>query len=163
MVNKNKINKSIKLNVDNYKTRFSIDENTLAIHIRLTDMNIAHGDIYGYRYLNDFCKHIDKMITKYNNINSFYVCSDNNESINKLILKYPSYKIHYVSDTHRLEKEDSECDFFKNFNNIPNIETKLFTELLVASSCSYFICRISDFANFTILYSDTFKEIDCIN
>ena len=165
VIHKNKIHPSIQTNVDQYKTNFKIDENTLAIHIRLTDMNIYHAHQYGYRAFDDFCTHIDKMLTKYQNINSIYVCSDNNESISELISKYSNYTIHYVSDTHRVEKEDSNnyADFFQNFNSVENIETKLFTELLVASSCSYFICRISDFANFAILYSNTFKEIDCIN
>jgi len=165
LVRKNKISKSIKHTVDLYKTNFNIDENTLAVHIRLTDMNVKHINDYGYRDFNDFCAHIDKMIAKYPNINSIYVCSDNDESINKLIAKYTTYKIHYITDTHRVEKEDSDnyASFLKDFNNIEHIEIKLFTELLLAAQCSYFICRVSDFANFAILYSDTFKEIDYLN
>lgn len=166
ILSKNKINPAIKNRVELYKQQFEINENTLAIHIRLTDMNIHHACDYGIHSFDNYCDKLNEVLKKNPNIDSIYVCSDNTKSIQKMRELYSDkYKIHYIQDTIRVSEEniDSMLIVTKQYNDEPHMAEKLFIELLVASSCSYFIYRISDFANFAILYSNTFKEIECLN
>lgn len=163
---KNKINPTIHSSIEAYKQQFQINENTLAIHMRLTDMNTIHGVVHGVRTFDDFCNKLNQLVQKNPNIDSIYVCSDNSESIQKLCNIYSSkYKIHYIKDTVRVAKENinSMSTVIDQYNTEPNMATDLFTELLIASSCSYFIYRKSSFANLAILYSNTFKVVECIN
>lgn len=43
-----------------------------------------------------------------------------------------------------------------------NYHINVMIEMIVLSKCAYFIHRVSDFANFAIIYSDTFKIIECL-
>jgi hypothetical protein len=166
ILSKNTINKDILSVVSEYQRNFKIDENTLGIHVRLTDMNICHTDVYKYVSIEDYYIQINAFIKANPSINSFFIASDNDESIAKIIQKYgDKYTISYIKDTYRVPNEDSDNLNFilNNFNNIPDIEQKIFTEVLTMTKCGYFIHRISDVANFMILYSDTFKEVKCLN
>jgi len=166
IVSKNTINKDILSVVSEYQKEFKIDENTLGIHVRLTDMNRCHIDLYKYVSIEDYYTQIDAFIETHPSINSFFIASDNHESIIKIMQKYgDKYKISYVKNTYRVSNEDSDNSLptRTNNNSIPDIEQKIFTEVLTMAKCGYFIHRISDVANFMILYSDTFKEVKCLN
>lgn len=166
IVSKNKLSPILLNKVEHYKEQFKIDVNTLAIHIRLTDMNVYHVEDHGYRSFGDYCTKLNEMLEKYTNINSIYIMSDNMESIQKLKNMYSDkYKVNYIIDNIRPAEEEGNCLNFviNQYNTEPDIEIKIFTEILIASACSYFIYRVSDVANFTILYSNTFKAIECLN
>ena len=49
-----KIKKELLDEVKYYQDKFNIDESTVGVHIRLTDMNIVHGNDYGVLTFEDF-------------------------------------------------------------------------------------------------------------
>ena len=162
----NPIHPSIVEKVKYYVTQFGINENSLAIHVRMTDMNTVHIRDYGAVTIEHYQKIIDTMLNSYTNIDNIYITSDNTESIHTLHARYSDrYRINYVTDSYRRENENSEnCDFqMYAINVIPDFHIKAFVELLIASYCSYFIYRISDYSNFCILYSNTIKVIMDVN
>ncbi len=161
----NNINFEILNKVNYYVKKFNINENTLGIHIRLTDMNTLHSNI-GIFTINDYINKINNIISKFNNINNIFIASDNNESINT-IKEYFQNKlvINYIDDTYRVDKENDDNYKFQleNINKYNDFHTKIFIELLVLSKVKYYLHRISDFSNFCILYSDSISYIESLN
>lgn len=168
LVHKNKLNDEIITKVNEYVSNFGITENTLAVHIRLTDMNVIHPE-YGVFTLDAYINKINEMINIHTNINNIYIASDNTESINKLKEYYKNIiKITYIE-----YKENDIRSLYENVNpsfeivrlnyfNTGKYHIQTMIEMLVLSKCSYFIHRVSDFANFAIIYSDTFKVIESL-
>lgn len=166
ILKQNKISSTIVDYVNFYKNKFQIDRNTLVVHIRLTDMNINHKNDYGYYSIEDYYKKINEMTDKNPNINSIFICSDNSESIKKIESMYgETYKIIYLKDEETYRVENEESDNYKYFyDNINQLDpTKILREILIASTGSYFIYRISDVSNFIILYSSSFIETVSLN
>ena len=162
----NPICPSIVSEVDRYASLFGINENSLAVHVRMTDMNTIHANDFGIVTHETYSMMIDHMLQSHPNIDNIYITSDNTESIHMLQARYSDrYRITYVTDSYRREKEDSEnCNFQRYaINVLPEFHLRAFTELLIASRCSYFIYRISDYSNFCILYSDTIQVILDVN
>ena len=167
IINKNTITDKINTTINNYCSIFDITENTLGVHIRLTDMNAAHPD-HGIFTIQTYIDKINKLINTHRNINNIYIASDNIESINHLKKYYKNIiKISYIEDNVRSLYENDNFNYVINAMNNDNTTSSLYhvnimIEMLVLSKCSYFIHRVSDFANFAIIYSDTFKVIECL-
>lgn len=166
IVHKNTINNNINSTVNDYCRIFGITENTLGVHIRLTDFNSTHPE-HGIFTLESYIAKINKLINTHTNINNIYIASDNIESINNLKEYYKNIiKISYIENNERALYENDNCNYIINGMNNDNTTSKyhvnIMIELLVLSKCSYFIHRVSDFANFAIIYSDTFKVIECL-
>lgn len=163
IVHKNEIQPSILDKVNDYTQKFHISENTLGVHIRLTDMNHIHGSSYGFYNVETYLLKIDEMIEKHKNIDHLFIASDNDVSIHKIIDYYSDkIRISYIAESIRNPEEHcTTSDFMiEKMNELHSTyHIDVFKELLVLSKSSYFIHRISDFANFTIIYSDTFKDI----
>jgi len=166
LVHKNELQPFILEKVNKYTDEFHITENTLGVHIRLTDMNHIHGADYGSYNIESYISKIDDMLEKHKNIDHLFIASDNDISIGKMKKYYnDKIRISYIEDCTRNPEEHCTNSNFMIDNMNKNHSTyhiEVFTELLVLSKCSYFIHRISDFANFTIIYSDTFKDILCL-
>lgn len=155
--------------VAKYKNDFNINENTLTVHIRLTDMNTVHSSDYGSFNFDSYKNKIDIVLKEHSNIDKLFICSDNNESIYKINEIYSNkYSIKYIEDSYREETEIGIADpgyqsYFNKTNNITDFHIKLFIEMLTASKAKYFIYRISDVSNFILAYSDTITDIYSIN
>lgn len=166
IVRKNKINDNISKIVNEFVEKFNVNENTLTVHIRLTDMNIKHSNEYGVYTFEHYINEINKTLKKYPDINQIYVASDNNESIDKLILMYnEKLKVIRFEHPYRVEKENSDNFNYivNNLNDMPELPVKVFIEVLIGSKGGYFIGRVSDVSNFIILYSDSIKNIKYLN
>jgi hypothetical protein len=165
IINKNTITDKLNTTVNDYCSLFDITENTLGVHIRLTDMNATHPE-HGIFTIQCYIDKINKLINTHRNINNIYLASDNIQSINHLKEYYKNIiKISYIEDNVRSLYENDDCNYVINaMNNDNTIATpyhvEIMIEMLVLSKCSYFIHRVSDFANFAIIYSDTFKLIE---
>lgn len=166
LVRKNEIQPSILEKVNDYVQQFKISENTLGVHIRLTDMNYIHGSIFGNYSIETYLLKIDEIMQKYKNIDHIFIASDNDVSIHKIKEYYnDKIKISYIKEISRNPEEHcTTSNFMIEKMNDPNstYHIEVVTEMMVLAKCGYFIHRISDFANFTIIYSDTFKEISCL-
>jgi hypothetical protein len=134
------------------KKKIGIDDSTVGVHVRLTDMNIIHGKDYGVLSFEDFK-------TQLNPDTKYFISSDNNESINKLKELFGN-NINYVKDMIRseFENENSESLRLNNFKN-PQFWIESFLEMLLLSKCGTLICRSSNLSNASIINSKTIKNI----
>ena len=138
--------------IEGYQKSLCIDENTVGVHVRLTDMNIYHLSDYGYSDFNSYLNRLNKT-------DNYFVASDNEESLNKLIEIFGD-KIKYVPNLIRTknEKEDSLNLQLTNFKN-KNFWKESFIEMMLLSKCGSLICRTSCLASASIIHSNTIKNI----
>lgn len=114
-----------------------INERTLGVHIRLTDMNTGHT-IYDPFNFEDFIKAIEEVRGEYDNI---FVACDNDESLQKLpwpvicndVVRYP----HELADTEFL------TDYYYEEIGRPRIWYDSFLEMACLSRCGGMIYRTS--------------------
>ena len=142
--------------VNRYVEEFSIDRDTVGIHVRLCDMNIHHKNDYGQLTYSDFLKVIKEEIAPESKL---FVASDNLESLIKLKEEFGD-RVKYVPDLIRaqLETDDSyelQLKYFKT----KELWVEAFLEMMLLSKCSKFICRTSNLANMSIITSNTFKKV----
>tara|TARA_A100001015_G_scaffold316302_1_gene430242 strand:- start:746 stop:1582 length:837 start_codon:yes stop_codon:yes gene_type:complete len=154
----------------------NITDNTLGVHFRFTDMNAVHtrkNPIQYKNYLSKILEHI-----KNHNIQSIFVASDNEESINKLLKddNFKNIKIYHTNiRRYPTEKADEkDLKWYKNDNkkfphpylnnfrhtSLDGISTsKLHLECLVdcilLSKCKYLIFPYSNVSNLSILLSNS--------
>jgi hypothetical protein len=155
IIKKFKIKKELLDEVKYYRNKFNIDESTVGVHIRLTDMNIVHGRDYGFLTFEDFESKMKPGV-------KYFVASDNKESLKKLKDLYGD-NINYVDGLIRgeLETDDTSTMFLNNpvvFKN-KQFWHDSFLEMLLLSKCGELICRTSDLSNVAIIYSETIKNI----
>jgi len=157
----------------------NITSNTLGIHFRFTDMNAVHTKKNPIEYENYLTK-ILEYIKNYN-IQSIFVASDNEESINKLLKNenFENIKIYYTNIKRYPTEKANENDlkWYKNDNkefNHPYLNnfrhtslegissSKLHLECLVdcilLSKCKYLIFPYSNVSNLAILLSNSIVE-----
>lgn len=155
IIKKFKISEKLLEKVKYYQNKFNIDESTVGVHIRLTDMNIVHGNDYGVLTFEDFKSQMKPGV-------KYFVASDNYESLKKLKDLYGD-NVNYVDGLIRADFEnDNTSNMFLNnpivFKN-KQFWFESFLEMLLLSKCSELICRTSDLSNVSIIYSDTIKKI----
>jgi hypothetical protein len=156
IVSKLELKDSLKNYFDKYQNQINFDEETLGVHIRLCDMNIVHGLDYGIVTYQEYENCIERFVDKTNKI---FVCSDNNESINKLIKKYGK-KINYVPNMIRADTEvENTMQLQINYLNTETFWIESFLDMLLLSKCSSIICRTSNLANASIIFSNSIKNV----
>lgn len=165
IVSKNKINPQILSNVNHYIEQFNINENTLGVHLRLTDMNTVHRNDYGIVTFDDFITEINIFLLKNKHINNIFLACECNENIVKFVNYYKDkIDVNYIKDSCRVDENSDDNIAFQIQNmSKENFVSNIFTEMLTLSKCSYLIHRYSDFANFAKIYSNTFEQTICIN
>jgi len=150
-----------------FKNKFDINENTLGLHIRLTDMNVLHT--YSKLTLDDYIKKINQVLEENPNIDNILIASDNYESIYKIISHFENIniRVNYLPDLCRSATAENSLEWTEKQiwyleNKDETIKKKFiidsFIDMLCLSYCSYLIYRISNYANFAILYSDSLKQ-----
>jgi hypothetical protein len=162
----NVIHPSILNAVNHFVDSFGIDDRTLSVHVRLTDMNTAHVDEYAYVSFDLYNTMINDILRENPTIQNLFVCSDNEESIQKLIKIYgDQYSIRSIPDGYRVPCETSDNMTFQmeGVNLYEDFHVKLFIEMLTAAKCRYFLGRISDVSNFIFAYSDTIEKVYSVN
>jgi hypothetical protein len=152
IIKKLKFKKELLDKVDYYVRKFGIDSSTVGVHIRLTDMNIEHEKDYGVLSFEDFKSQL-------NSDTKYFISSDNNESIVKLIELYGD-NIKYIDGMIRCEFEhiNSSSLQLDNFKR-PELWIQAFLEMLLLSKCGTLICRSSNLSNASIINSKTIKKI----
>jgi len=147
-------------------SKYNINNKTLGIHIRLTDMNINHHSILS---INTYIDKIRKII-KENQISNIFLASDNDESIDIIIKHFANenLSINYIPNLIRSLKQETSQDFtIQQYNYLYNTDQEIkknfitdsFLDMLCLSKCGYLIHRTSNVANFAILYSDSIEHI----
>jgi len=144
--------------VENAITKLGIDKNTIGVHIRLCDMNMAHGVDYGIASYEDYRKLLDPIML--NAEVKLFVASDNYESIEKLKRDYGKDRIVYVEGMLRGVSEVDNTGPLQ----VENLSTKklweeAFLDMMLLSKCSQLVCRTSNVVNASILFSDTIQSV----
>lgn len=151
-----KYKQELRVLLDDYLYLLGVDQNTIGVHIRLCDMNIAHVKDYGYVSFDDYAEAIRKELDLGGKI---FVASDNKESITKLQRLFGK-RVIFLKDLIRAETEieDSsnlQAKYFKE----ERFWREAFLEMLLLSRCSKLICRTSNLAHMAIISSNTIKKI----
>ena len=143
---------------------FNFDKNELknmsydlGIHIRLTDMNKHHGNLYGYIYYDDFEKNIINYI-KSNNVNKVFLTSDNVESLDEVKKLLKSYNVCvYKNNNKMLSLKSDNSNFCQDQKNILLKNTDTYKEVMKdvyhLSLCENIIYRTSGVSGLAILLS----------
>lgn len=134
-----------------------IRDNTLGVHIRFTDMNRVHPK-HGIHNIQNYIDKIDHVLAT-EKVSNIFVASDNMESINKLIKRYPRLTIDYLDLKTRLplETSDNRRNLNDNANKAEFFE-EVVLEILLLSKVKHIVYRTSNFANIAILYSKTIEK-----
>lgn len=148
--------------VNKYVNSFNIDENTFGIHIRLTDMNSMHPE-YGNINIEKYIENTKIILNRNKNINKLFIASDNYESINIFENEFPNIIIHYIDNNNRVNLiNDNNFEYQISKLNDKDFIINNFIENIILSKCCGLLHRISDFSNYAIINSNTFKIIICI-
>lgn len=152
IVKKIKIKQTILDKVEEYIKKLNINENTIGVHLRLTDMNIHHITQYGVLKFEYYLSNMD--VNK-----DYFIASDNHESIEKLVGIFGD-KIKYIPKMIRCEKESDDSTILQ-IDNFKNEEfwVEAFIEMLILSKCNKIICRTSNLINSSIIHSNNISEI----
>jgi len=149
---KDKLTKfKIKKNITDYVDSFKLN-NALGVHIRIKDMNRRHSE-FGVFTFEDYLK---KVNTLEKQVDDIFVASDNHESIFKLKQIFGD-RIKYINAIRGVDEEDNTYKIqLENANN-PEFWQEAFKDMLLLSKCKHLICRVSNFTNASIAYSDNIK------
>lgn len=155
VVTKLKVKQSIIDKIDN-----RVNEKTLGIHIRLTDMNIMHGKNYGIVNFDNYLKKLEE-IMKINNFENIFVASDNLESIKKLEKLYP---VIYYKDLKNRSKFENDGDLkYQSYLRQNAFQKQLweesFLEMLTLAKCGTVLKRMSNLNNTAIMFSDSITKV----
>lgn len=133
-------------------------QNTLGIHIRLTDMDEHHGNLYGYKDFNSYTTKIEEVL-KDTNFNYIVVASDNEESIIKLRKIYPNIMANpNVRNRSYMEREGDYMQYQLDNMNSGEFWVDTFVEMLTLATANTLIYRLSNFNNAACIFSDTINK-----
>ena len=140
----------------------NINAHTLGVHLRLTDMNTVHPE-YGHVTIEKYISATRTYLESHSDIKNIFVSSDNDESIRIFESNFPDYKVVSYTDGIRCtsSRDDNYQFQLRNLSD-PTFLQKITIEALILSKCGALIHRISDYANFAILFSNTYTDIICI-
>lgn len=141
--------------VDAESKKLMINNDTIGVHVRLTDMNIHHPE-YGIIHYEDYLTSIKNIMSEKSNL---FIASDNNESILKLKHTFGD-KIKYVENMIRAEMENENTVPFQ-YDNMTNKDfwVQSFLDMMLLSKCTTLICRTSSLSNMSIMTSKTLRNI----
>ena len=130
-----------------------IDEKTIGIHIRLTDMNVFHGHQHGNFLYGDFRNKLVNVM-KTGQYDKIYVASDNDESIEKLKKEFDI--IYYDGLINRSPTESEGRQYNKRLKNNHYTQQyweESYLEMLSLARCGGMITRLSNLNNAAIMFS----------
>lgn len=137
------------------KINKEICENTLGVHVRLTDMLDYHLDSHGGGSTDDYLKSISNIL-KNHKVKNIFVASDNIFSLEKI---KENFKI-IQNKVNNLNKTEFDGDYF-NYQ-IENIHKEdfwvdSFTDMLSLSKCGILLNKLSNLNNTSLFFSKTLR------
>lgn len=155
VVSKIKFNDELQELVDDHVEKLGINENTIGVHVRLTDMNIIHRRDHGVSSINKYLNVIKSNIMDHN----IFIASDNDESIQNIKNIYQE-KVKYVRNLLRGTSENQNTLSLQLDNGKDKrLWIEAFLDMLLLSKCGTIICRTSNLANAAIIHSNNSKVI----
>jgi hypothetical protein len=137
----------------------NINENTLGVHVRLTDMNSLHGRDYGVRNFHQYLNKVES-VTKTNNPNNIFVSSDNIISIQKLSEKYDIIYNNEICNRHNSEVDNGDYNNFLRNNHLDEqFWVDSFVDMLSLAKCGEMVKGVSSLSNTSIVVSECLKKV----
>ena len=138
------------------KIKNDIDENTLGVHVRLTDMLEYHKDIHKGGSTDEYISSIKNIIAT-NNIKNIYIASDNEFSLQKLKENFEIIN----NDAKNLNKTEFKGDYY-NYQ-IDNMHQEFFwvdsfVDMLSLSKCGVLLYKLSNLNNTSLFFSKTLTK-----
>lgn len=135
------------------KINKEICENTLGVHVRLTDMLDYHLDSHGGGSTDDYLKSISNIL-KIHKVKNIFVASDNIFSLEKIKENFEIIQ----NKVNNLNKTEFNGDYF-NYQ-IENIHKEdfwvdSFTDMLSLSKCGILLNKLSNLNNTSLFFSKT--------
>jgi len=159
VLNKLHVQNEIKTRVDNLCNLVNINENTLAVHVRLTTMSVHTN--YMPVTIEDYFRTVDQALET-GDYNGMYVATDNVESLVKMEQRYASV-IRYYPNLLRLPTEEikdvSEWSWEYDMFFRKQFWQESFMEAMTLARCGALICRDSNFSNAAVVFSNTLKKV----
>jgi hypothetical protein len=129
-------------------------------------MNFHHN--YSRLTTDDYIKKTELVLNENPSIKNIFIASDNHESIDEFKKHFFNKKINFIENVFRSDISISDTKFTDEMLfhlNHKNTEIKKkfiydsFLDMLCLSKSGYLIHRISNVANFALLYSDSIEKI----
>ena len=160
--NKLKFHPSLLLEIENQIHQLEIDNNTLAVHLRLTDLNDVHSKELGKISLENYLKEINNILDIHPNINKIFIASESLENI-LYIQSQLSIPVVYVPNLRRATNKDNFLYDQVEYMKDPLYWREVFLDVFLLSKCKYLLGRISNVTNTSIILSDKIEKYYCIN
>lgn len=138
------------------KVKNNIDENTLGVHVRLTDMIEYHKDIHSGGSTDEYILSINDIISN-NNIKNIYISSDNEFSLKKI---KENFEIIY-NNSKNLNKTEYGGDYYNYQLNNMQYEffwIDSFVDMLSLSKCGILLYKLSNLNNTSLFFSNTLTK-----
>jgi hypothetical protein len=136
----------------------NITNKTLGIHVRLGEMNILHP-VYGQATTLDYIRRVDDILAT-EDIDSIFVASDNYETIEN-IQKSFNVPVSFYPEMRREEKSDFITQDLHMILDV-RVWEEGFKDMLLLARCSQFLCRVSNLANASIIFSNTITKVHTV-
>ena len=145
IVNKIRFKKDLLDLAGYYSNKFELDENTVGVHCRITDLNQIHAQ-YGYVTFENYKTTLADILQTQHKI---FVASDNEESINKLVDIYGD-RVTYVPDLLRSKEEFCSDHTPMQVRELrkERLIQEAFLETILLSRCGTFVHRPSTMSSF---------------
>jgi hypothetical protein len=133
-----------------------INEQTLGVHVRLTDMLEWHLDIHKGGSTQDYINLLQKILIG-TDIKNIFVSSDNEYSLE--ILKHNFKIIH--NTVNNLNKTETDGNYYKyqlENINFENFWTDSFIDMISLSRCGSLVYKLSNLNNASLFFSKTLTK-----
>ena len=154
-----KIKPNILSAVDQFASEH-INENTLAVHARLGDMNLCHPE-YGVFGIEDYINKIKLVMSNNPMLSNVFIASHTEKYINMIRESLPDIKITSYNCQLRDDLYKFDTGQLQAHNLASNglLWEEAFIEMLLLSKCTELICRTSNVVNASLIFTDTIKTV----
>lgn len=138
-----------------------IDQNTLGVHIRVTDMRAIHpGYVENIIDKNSYISKIEQIISENTNINKIFVASDNDILLSELKEYFPNLISNTVSNRWHSQDDPNGSYAEYQYNQIANEQFWIdsFVEMYSLSKCGYLLYSTSNLSHASLFFSNTINK-----
>jgi len=152
--------------VNYWENYFKIDKNTLAVHLRLTDLNDVHSKELGKCSLQDYLNVVQIALDENPNINKVFVASESNYNLQNFKNQLNIPVVFVPTLTRTSFKGENHSQFYKEqveFLKQPNYSREVFLDLMLLAKCRILVGRISAVTNTSIILNNHLEKYYCTN
>lgn len=152
--------------VNNWEKKLQIGKNTLAVHLRLTDLNDTHSHEYGKCTLKDYLNVVQIALDENPLINKIFVASESNFNLQNFKNQLNIPVVFVPTLTRTSFKDENYNQFYKEqveFLKQPNYSREVFLDLMLLAKCRILVGRISAVTNTSIILNEQLQKYYCVN